>query len=103
MSSGGVYVNNTHRRGLKKQEYLRIHRGRCRDKYVHILIAEALLRRKLRDGEVVDHKDSDGLNPDPRNLRVLTDSAANTRARHGIEPSKDEIILDGEVVMEEVV
>jgi hypothetical protein len=56
--------------GESKKGYLRIRSGPHRDKYVHIMIAEAMLGRELRPDEDVDHADGDKLNCDWRNLIV---------------------------------
>jgi hypothetical protein len=61
--SGGVSVD--------KKGYLVVKAGPCRDVRVHILVAEAMLGRPLRDGEEVHHKDEDKLNPHWTNLQVL--------------------------------
>lgn len=51
--------------------YLRISRGPQRGKYVHQLIAEAMLGRALFSFEQVDHIDGNTLNNDPSNLKVV--------------------------------
>jgi hypothetical protein len=51
--------------------YLRIMAGPLRKKYVHVLVAEAKLGRKLRRDEHVHHKDGDTRNPAPDNLLVI--------------------------------
>jgi len=51
--------------------YLKITAGPCRNKLVHILVAEAVLGRKLRKDEHVHHKDGDVRNPVWTNLIVL--------------------------------
>jgi hypothetical protein len=79
----GTYVNTSQRRGGKPSRYLRISSGPQRDKYVHQLVAEAMLGRELAPNEDVDHKDEDTLNNDWRNLQVLDKSehARLTRER----------------------
>jgi hypothetical protein len=47
--------------------------------YEHRLVAEIVLGRRLRRGEVVHHRDGDKANNNPENLEVLT------RAQHGAE------------------
>lgn len=85
--------------------YPRIHAGPLRGKYVHRVIAEALLRRRLRPEETVDHKDQNMLNFDPTNLQILSwkDHGRLTRYREkrqmhleGIPGIDFVIILDGE-------
>lgn len=46
-----------------------------KDKYIYKVIAEVLIGRPLRKGEVVHHKDEDHHNNDPDNLEVITQSA----------------------------
>lgn len=72
---GGTYVKNSHRR---KGPYIRISAGPLRGMYVHVLVMEAKLGRKLRGSETVDHIDGDGLNCSPDNLQVVT-RPENTR------------------------
>lgn len=81
------------RTGFRGKTYLRISAGNCRNKYVHTLIAEAMLGRELTPGECVDHRDDNGLNCRPWNLRVMT-IAENTR-RRGEPPILGEVIFDG--------
>lgn len=75
--TGGVSVN----RSKKRPPYLRISAGPLRGKYVHTLIAEAKLGRKLERNETVEHVDGNGLNPLPENLEVVT-LAENVRRMH---------------------
>lgn len=72
---GGVVVNYTNRgvKGGPRTPYLRISAGPLRGKYVHVLVAEAMLGRPLDpDREEVDHLDGNGLNPVFTNLQVVT-------------------------------
>lgn len=48
--------------------------GEHSEKFLHTIIAEWKVRRKLLPGEVVHHKDRDKLNNDPSNLEVMTAS-----------------------------
>jgi len=75
--SGGVSVNKMH----YEVRYLRIKAGPQRDKYVHILVAEAKIGRKLLSSETVEHIDGNGLNVDPSNLTVVT-RPENSRLQH---------------------
>lgn len=54
--------------------YLVIKAGPHRDKRVHILVAEAMLKRELRTDEDVHHRDGDRLNCHWTNLEVLDKS-----------------------------
>ena len=89
-SSYGVSHNTTKQKNGKKIKYLRIHSGPLRDVYVHRLVAEALLRRRLKDNETVDHEDQNSLNPDPPNIQVLSwkDHGKLTRWREGRRKQK---------------
>lgn len=51
--------------------------GPQRDKFVHVLVAEAMLGRKLRPDEHVHHKDGDVKNPHWSNLLVLDATTHN--------------------------
>lgn len=62
------------------------------DRYVHQLIAEAMMGRELLEHEAVDHRDGNGLNPAPWNLRVMT-VIGNSRKK--TKPLLGEIIFDG--------
>jgi hypothetical protein len=62
---GGVYVHSP-------EGYLRISAGPCRDSLVHVLVAEAMLRRPMRKDEVIHHKDGNERNPRWTNL-LITD------------------------------
>jgi HNH endonuclease len=62
--------------------YLRISAGPLRGRYVHDLVMEAKLGRRLNvETETVEHLDGDGLNPHPDNLIVVT-REENSRLRH---------------------
>lgn len=67
----GTIVNVHGRPGCRRTAHLRIKAGPQRDRYVHELVAEAMLGRELLPGEQVDHIDGDTLNNDWRNLQVL--------------------------------
>lgn len=51
--------------------YIKFTAGPLRDQFVHVVIAEAMLGRKLRDDEHVHHKDGNVRNPHHSNLIVL--------------------------------
>ena len=51
--------------------------GPQRDKFVHILVAEAMLRRPLRKDEHVHLKDGDTKNPAWKNLLILGEAVHN--------------------------
>ena len=88
----GTYVNRTRRKGLCGKKYIRFCAGPQSKRYVHQTIAEAMLGRKLREGEVVDHRDGNGLNPAPWNLRVMT---VIGNSRKSTPPLLGEIIFCG--------
>jgi hypothetical protein len=94
---GGLHINRTRSQGKRGKRYLRISAGPQRRRYVHQLVAEALLRRPLRPGEAVDHIDGNGLNNAPTNLRVLT---VIGNSRKSTPPLLGETICDGRVVWE---
>src|SRR6185437_15159882 len=75
--TGGVSINKS----KKRPPYLRISAGPLRGKYVHTLVAEAKIGRKLTRDETVEHQDGDGLNPSPDNLIVVT-RPENTKRIH---------------------
>lgn len=89
----GTYKAHTRTKGkLKGKDYLRFCAGPKRGRYVHQEIAEAMLGRPLREGEAVDHRDGNGLNPACWNLRVMT-VLGNSRKRTA--PLLGEIIFCG--------
>lgn len=57
--------------------YLKFTAGPLRDKFVHIVIAEAVLGRKLKRDEHVHHKDGNTKNPHPSNLLVIDAATHN--------------------------
>lgn len=61
--------------------YLKITAGPLRDAFVHVIVAEAKLRRPLRKDEHVHHKDGDVRNPHPDNLIVLGEAVHNAVSR----------------------
>jgi len=54
-----------------QKSYLVIKAGPCRDKRVHVLVAEAKVGRKLKKSEHVHHKDGNTRNPHWKNLIVV--------------------------------
>ena len=62
---------------LHQKGYLRLSAGPCRNKYVHILIAEGMLGRALKKDEHVHHIDGNTKNPRWTNLLVLGESVHN--------------------------
>jgi hypothetical protein len=70
--SGGIVEHRTRTTPGTPTRYLRIKSGPLRDQYVHVLVMEAKLGRKLTEDETVEHIDGNGLNPDPDNLIVVT-------------------------------
>ena len=89
----GVTVNYSHgkrdkngKRRKKPARYLMIKAGPQRGQYVHDVIMEAVLGRKLEDDETVEHIDGNGLNvgwndDGEFNLKIVTKSV-NTRLRY---------------------
>jgi len=51
--------------------YPRLSSGPCRYRYIHILVAEGMLRRELRRDEHVHHIDGNTKNPKWSNLLIL--------------------------------
>lgn len=66
----GTSINTITRNG-RSIRYLRIRSGPQRGRYVHQLVAEAMLGRPLADNEEVDHEDRDTLNNAWTNLKVV--------------------------------
>ena len=66
--SGGVSVN----RSKKRPPYLRISAGPLRGKYVHTVVVEAKIGRKLAENETVEHRNGNGLDCSPDNLEVVS-------------------------------
>lgn len=93
----GTYVNHTRSPKSEKagKDYIRVCAGKQANEYVHRIVAEALLLRPLKEGEVPDHIDGDGTNNHPSNIRVRT-LVANSRFRKGgFPPELGDTILDG--------
>jgi hypothetical protein len=57
--------------------YPRMSAGPQVNTFVHILVAEAMLKRKLRPDEHVHHRDGDTKNPHWKNLLILDASVHN--------------------------
>ena len=55
---------------------------------LHIVVAEYVLCRYLKDGEVVHHKDMDRHNNKPRNLMVFDSTFSHNRFHHGAKAIK---------------
>ena len=72
----GCYINRTKR----KARYIRVCAGPQRHRYLHALVAEALLGRALRPEETVEHENGDTLNNSFTNL-VVVSRAENSRLR----------------------
>lgn len=82
-----TYVNRTH-----STSYVRVCKGPQRDEYVHVLIAQAMLGRKLLPTETVDHKDGNTLNNEWTNLEVVTrkENTLRMMERNGACPPRDQ-------------
>jgi hypothetical protein len=98
----GTYLNITKLKNGKEIPYVRVCAGPQNDKYVHRLIAEALLRRPLKPNETVDHKDQNSLNCAPWNLQVCSwhihGKITAARMKGATEGVDYDVILDGEKV-----
>jgi hypothetical protein len=81
----GTSLNTIERCGLEIR-YVRVTSGPQRNRYVHHLVMEARLGRRLQPGEEVDHIDGNTLNNDYTNLQLMTasDHAKKTR-RQAVE------------------
>lgn len=109
-TKSGTHINTTKwktkgSKGINKLTYLRISAGAQRGMYVHRLVAEALLRRRLKPNETVDHANQDETDCDPTNIMVLSwsDHAKVTNGRRrpeGLEGIAYEVVLDGKKVFE---
>ncbi len=75
--TGGVSINRSKRR----PPYLRISAGPLRGVYVHTLVVEAKLGRKLFKNETVEHLNGNGLDSSPDNLIVVS-LAENVKRMH---------------------
>jgi hypothetical protein len=73
---GGISVNKCND---ETRKYLRITAGPQRGRYVHDLILEAKLNRKLLPHETAEHVDGNGLNVDPTNITGPVTRSENTR------------------------
>lgn len=81
--TNGLHLNNTRNRITGTTlPYIRISAGPQRGMYVHRLVMEAKLGRRIRKSETVDHIDGNSLNNHPANLRVLS------WAQHGRETQR---------------
>ena len=90
---GGTTAHRT--RNDRTTRYLRITAGPQRDQYVHILVAEAKIGRKLLPDETVEHKNGDGLDCDPGNLIVVTRSE-NSKLMHERRKGRGETAAEPE-------
>ena len=72
----GCYVN---RCNDPSRKYIRISAGPQRGRYVHDLILEAKIGRRLLPHETAEHKDGNGLNVDPENIIGPMYREENTR------------------------
>ncbi len=57
-----------------KTKYIRVNLGNKKWAYEHRLVAEKMVGRKLKKGEIVHHKDENKQNNSPNNLEVLNES-----------------------------
>lgn len=92
----GVYVNRPNGKSSRKA-YLRVCAGPQRGRYVHDLILEAKIGRKLLPGETAEHKDGNGLNCDPDNIigPVFRDENTRLMQKRRKRQSKQLKVMDG--------
>lgn len=76
----GTSLNTIERCGLEIR-YVRVTSGPQRNRYVHHLVMEARLGRRLLPGEEVDHIDGNTLNNDYTNLQLMTASEHAKKTR----------------------
>jgi len=74
--AGGISITN--------DGYLRVRAGPLRGRYLHRIVAEAMLGRPLTEGEEVHHRDGDRLNFHPTNLIVVEDAEHKQLHRHAV-------------------
>jgi hypothetical protein len=85
----GTCLNTIERCGLEIR-YLRVSSGPQRGKYVHQLVAEAMLGRSLMAFEEVDHMDGNTLNNHFTNLQVIHGSAhAKETRRRAVQKRRE--------------
>lgn len=60
--------------------------------YLHRIVAEQSIGRKLRRGEIVHHRDEDKLNNSPENLEVC--SSASVHQRHHARSLRQKLTAD---------
>ena len=77
---GAVSSRKKHREKLSGQGAGKAYR-KFYGRHEHRAVAEAMLGRPLRTGEVVHHRDGDKLNNDPLNLEVLPSQAEHTKTQ----------------------
>jgi hypothetical protein len=78
--------------------YIRIKAGPQRDQYVHVMILEAKLGRKIRQGYTVHHENWNKLDNDPSNLSEITlkeHTALENKHRAASKPAIDFLIESG--------
>lgn len=85
--------------GVRKEHktggYPRMSCGPQYDKFVHVLVAEAMLGRELRRDEHIHHKDGDVRNPKWTNLLIID------RSTHGAVSSRQHWYLKQKLSREE--
>lgn len=77
----GATTNKIRYRGTQKKSGAKTY-VKEDQKHQHRVVAERILGRTLRDGEVVHHEDRDRKNNDPRNLVIFARAGDHIRHHH---------------------
>lgn len=93
---GGTFVDSC---GYEMQ-YVARGPGRRNHRKVHTMVAELMLGRPMRVGEVVHHIDGDKLNNAPTNLVVLASEAEHRTAHASLERAAMTLVREGLVLFD---